>query len=248
MTMKAQAEAMRALALKVAAAIDVSRRHADAQTRAASERRVGLLTPVLKAYLSDTGFEMASLGLQVHGGAGYIEETGAAQDMRDARVAMIYEGTNGIQALDLVRRKLPADDGRAVREFLAELGELDARLAGAGEELAPIRAGLGEAARALDQATRWLREAWPRDPDSAAAGATDYLRMFGIVACGQAMADSALAATERLRAGDNQAAPFYRAKQATARFFAERILPQAPALLGPITSGAAALSALDDTP
>ena len=244
LTMKAHVEAMRALALRVAAEMDIARRHRDAQTRAASQRMVDLLTPVVKGYFSDTGFEMAWLGIQVHGGAGYIEETGAAQDLRDARVAMIYEGTNGIQALDLVRRKLEIDYGHAVHEFLARIGALDARLAAAGDALAPIRARLGDAARALDRATRWLRETWPGDPVSAAAGATDYLRMFGLVACGQAMAETALKAAERLRATDGDA--FYRAKHTTARFYAERILPQAAALLGPVTSGGAMLNAVDD--
>ncbi len=244
LTMKAQVEAMRALACRVAAESDIARRHPEPETRARSQRRVDLLTPVVKAYCTDTGFEMASLAVQVHGGMGYIEETGAAQHLRDARVAMIYEGTNGIQALDLVRRKLRLEDGRGAREYIAGLAELDARLAAAGEAVAPIRARLAEAAGALGDATRWLRATGSTDPDSAAAGATDYLRMFGLVACGQTMAESALVATARIDAGDN--APFYRAKQTTARFYAERILPQAAALLGPVTSGAATLGALDD--
>ncbi len=247
MTMKAHVEAMRALVCRVAAEMDVASRHPDAEARAASQRRVDLLTPVVKAYCSDTAFEIASLGVQVHGGMGYIEETGAAQLLRDSRVAMIYEGANGIQALDLVRRKLRLEDGRAAAEYLAGLGETDARLAAAGEALAPIRATLGDAARALGEATGWLRETWPRDPDSAAAGATDYLRMFGITACGHMMAESALKAAERLRAS-NQDAAFLRAKQASARFYAERILPGAAALLRPVTSGAATLGALDDGP
>ncbi|MFQ5959536.1 MAG: acyl-CoA dehydrogenase, partial [Alphaproteobacteria bacterium] len=243
MTMKAQTEAMRALACRVAADIDVSRRHADAEARATARRRVDLLTPVVKAYCSDTGFEMASLGVQVHGGMGYIEETGAAQHLRDARIAMIYEGANGIQALDLVRRKLRLEDGRAMHEYLACLSALDARLDAAGDALASIRTRLGEAAKALDGATRWLGQTWPKDAEAAAAGATDYLRLFGLTACGEMMAEAALKASERVRANDADA-DFYRAKMATARFFAERILPLAPALLAPITAGAAALDGL----
>ncbi len=242
--MKSQIEAVRALCYGVAAESDTARRHPDAEARARSQRRVDLLTPVVKAYCSDTGFEVASLAVQVHGGMGYVEETGAAQHLRDSRIAMIYEGTNGIQALDLVRRKLALDEGRAVGEFAAGLAELDTRLAAAGADLAPIRARLAEAAGALGEATQWLRASWADDPDSAAAGATEYLRMFGLVACGQTMAESALVAARRIDAGDD--APFYRAKRTTARFYAERILPQAAALLGPITSGAATLAALDD--
>ncbi len=245
MTMKAQIEAMRALACHVAAEGDVARRHPDTEAREASQRRVALLTPVIKAYCSDTGFEVASLGVQVHGGMGYIEETGAAQDLRDARIVMIYEGANGIQALDLARRKLMADDGRAIGEFLARLADTTARVAAAGGELTGFAGPLGSAATALGSATRWLRETWGHDPESAAAGATDYLRMLGLVACGQMMAEAAMVAGERL-AENNADGTFYRTKQATARFYIDRLLPQAAALLGPITSGAATLAALGD--
>ena len=245
MTMKAQIEAMRALACHVAAEGDVARRHPDTEAREASQRRVALLTPVIKAYCSDTGFEVASLGIQVHGGMGYIEETGAAQDLRDARVVMIYEGANGIQALDLARRKLMADDGRAIGESLARPADTTARAAAAGGELTGFAGPLGSAATALESATRWLRETWDHDPDSAAAGATDFLRMLGLVACGQMMAEAAMVAGERL-AENNADGTFYRTKQATARFYIDRLLPQAAALLGPITSGAATLAALGD--
>ncbi len=245
MTMKAQIEAMRALACHVAAQGDVARRHPDTEAREASARRVALLTPVIKAYCGDTGFEVASLGVQVHGGMGYIEETGAAQDLRDARIVMIYEGANGIQALDLARRKLMADDGRAIGEFLDRLAETTARATAAGDGLTGFAGPLGSAAAALGSATRWLRETWGHDPESAAAGATDYLRMLGLVACGQMMAEAAIVAGERLAEGNGDDA-FYRTKQATARFYLDRLLPQAAALLGPITSGAATLAALGD--
>ena len=245
MTMKAQIEAMRALACHVAAQGDVARRHPDAETREASARRVALLTPVIKAYCSDTGFEVASLGVQVHGGMGYIEESGAAQDLRDARIVMIYEGANGIQALDLARRKLMADDGRAIGEFLDSLAETTARATAAGGEPAGFAGPLGSAATALGSATRWLRETWGHDPESAAAGATDYLRMLGLVACGQMMAEAAIVAGGRLAESNGNDA-FYRTKQATARFYIDRLLPHAAALLGPITSGAATLAALGD--
>jgi alkylation response protein AidB-like acyl-CoA dehydrogenase len=245
MTMKAQTEAMRALALHVAALIDTARRHESADERARCQRRVDLLTPVVKAYCSDTGFAVASTGVQVHGGMGYIEETGAAQHMRDARITMIYEGTNGIQALDLVRRKLTMEDGRAADEYLAGLAALDGRLAEAGGQLAPIRGPLAAAARALTEATRWLRANMTGDAAGVAAGATDYLHMLGLTASGEMMAQSALRASAILAAGAGEREDFCRAKIVTARFFAERILTQAPALLGPVTSGAETLAALD---
>ncbi len=243
MTMKAQTEAMRSLACRVAIDMDVARRHPDAEVRAQRQRRVDLLTPVAKGYCGETGFEVASLGVQVHGGMGYIEETGAAQHLRDARVTMIYEGTTGIQALDLARRKLQMDDGLAVREYLASLGDLVDRLKSAKETPGTIAAPLADGIASLEKAGDWLRQTWPRDPESAAAGATDYLRMFGLVACGGMMGEAALRAAEGLDAGAGDAA-FYRAKLATARFFAERILPQAVALEGPVTAGAAALAGL----
>jgi hypothetical protein len=242
--MRANTEAARALAYFTAGQLDLARRHPEAARRQESQLLVDLLIPVVKAWSTDIGIAVADTGIQVHGGMGYIEETGAAQHLRDGRVAMIYEGTNGIQALDLARRKLALDDGRAVAEFAAGLAELDSRLGAAGADLAPLRARLAEAAGALAEATRWLRATWSTDANSAAAGATDYLRMFGLVACGQTMAESALVAARRMAAGDD--APFHRAKQTTARFYAERILPHAAALLGPITSGAATLGALDD--
>ncbi len=245
MTMKAQIEAMRALACHVAAQGDVARRHPDTEAREASARRVALLTPVIKAYCGDTGFEVASLGIQVHGGMGYIEETGAAQDLRDARIVMIYEGANGIQALDLARRKLMADDGRAIGEFLGRLADTTARVGAAGGEVTAFAGPLGSAATALGAATVWLRESWGHDPESAAAGATDYLRMLGLVAGGQMMAEAAIVAGERLAECAANGA-FYRAKEATARFYIDRLLPQAEALLGPITSGAATLAGLGD--
>ncbi len=244
MTMKAETEAMRALTLDAAIHLDLAARHDDAAIRARHQRRVDLLTPVVKAHCSDVGFETASLGVQVHGGMGYIEETGAAQHLRDARIAMIYEGTNGIQALDLVRRKLVGDDGRAVREFLDDVGAIEGRI-GDGP-LAPIRAALAEARAALDAASRWLLETWPRAAEEAAAGARDYGRLFGIVACGAKMAESALAAQARLDSEPQaEDAPFRRAKIETARFYAATVLPRAQALLAAVRAGAEGLAALD---
>ena len=223
MTMKATTEAIRALAYLNAAAVD--RAHAgDAEARALAD----LLTPVTKAYATDMGVEMASLGVQVFGGMGFIEETGAAQHYRDARIAPIYEGTNGIQAMDLVGRKLP--QGRWQSLFAEMRGDV------AGN--AALENGLA----ALEAATDWLL----RNPgEDAAAGAAPYLRMFGIVAGGWLLARQARAAAARLAAGEGDAG-FLAAKIDTARFFAEQIVPQAAGLLPAATAGAAPLFAIGE--
>jgi len=238
MTIKAHTETMRALVARVGVAIDVARRHPDDETRARAGRRVALLTPVVKAHCTETGFALASEALQVHGGAGYIEETGAAQPLRDARIAMIYEGTNGVQALDLVRRKLIADDGLAVAEFLAEIADVGRRLAAAGPAVAGLRRALAAAAGALAGASEWLHRTWAEDPERAAAGATEYARMFGLVACGREAAEMALAAL-----GHDD--PFHRAKVMTARFYGERALPLVTPLRTLVEAGGESFGALD---
>ncbi len=247
LTMKAETEAMRGLAYLAAEQIDIARRDPDPGTRARAEALVGLLTPVVKGYGSDLGFDIASRNIQILGGVGYIESTGAPQHLRDARVAAIYEGANGIQALDLVRRKLAQHAGRAVHTFLAQLGGFDRELAEA-PELDSLRRRLGEGVDALATATRWLIGALKRERDAALAGASDYLKLFGVVACGYVMARAALKARARLEGGSEAPLPrgFYQAKLITARIFADRVLPQAQALLGPLTSGAVLLRAIDD--
>jgi len=231
MTVKANTEAIRALAYLNAAAVD--RAHAlgdrDAQGRA------DLLTPVTKAFATDMGVEMASLALQVFGGMGYIEETGAAQHLRDARIAPIYEGTNGIQALDLVGRKLPQGHWKPLfAEMRADIAQLRAHDLGA---MAPY---LDDALAALETATVWLA-----GNSENAAGATPYLRMFGITTGGWLLAKQAIAAAQQLSATSGNA-DFLSAKIVTARFFAEQILPQATALLGPVTRGGELLFAIPD--
>jgi hypothetical protein len=178
---------------------------------------------------------------------GFIEETGAAQHYRDARIAPIYEGTNGIQALDLVGRKMMQAGGKSLDDYVAEIRTVCADLRkekDADGHLAEIDSALGASADALESATAWLREAMGRSYDDAAAGATSYLRMFGTVAGGFMLARSALAAHRALNeSGDNTG--FYRNKIVTARFFAEQVLPQAAALLGPVTRGADTLYAIE---
>ena len=224
--MRAATEAMRALAYLAAAAIDAGRATTgEAQFRA--QRRADLLIPVVKAWCTDLGVEVASTGIQVHGGMGYIEETGAAQYLRDARIAPIYEGTNGIQANDLVGRKLGRDRGEAARELIAEmrasLGGLDA------PELAALRQRLTDATAALDTATAYLVTA---EPALAAAGSVPYLHLCGTVLGGWLMARVAALALQRHDSG--LSAP----KLATARFYAEHFLARAQAYLPAVMGGA----------
>jgi len=246
LTMRAVTEAGRALAYETAAAMDIARRHPDPGERDRAHARADLLTPVVKAWCTDMGCEVASMGIQVHGGMGYVEETGAAQHYRDARIAPIYEGTNGIQAADLVFRKVGRDHGLAAGGFIAELRALgDALAAAPGDDIAAIRVRLAEGVDTLAAATDWLVDTAPQDPVPAAAGAAHYLRLFGIVAGGGAMARAALAALDALRAPGADLA-FNEAKLITARFYAEQILPQAGGLLVPLREGHRTVMALPE--
>ncbi len=253
MTLKATTEAARALTYFTAAAVD--RAHAghgaaggDEAAAKAAGGRADLLTPVTKAWATDMGVELASLAIQVFGGMGFVEETGAAQHLRDARIAPIYEGTNGIQALDLVGRKLGADGGAHWRMLFAEIRQ-DLRDLPPKGDLATLKPYLDDALAALESATVWLTgNSGERQRDHAtdtAAGATPYLRMFGITVGGWLLARQAVTAHERLIIGVGDPA-FLRAKIVTARFFAEQIVPQATALLGPVTRGAELLFAIPE--
>ncbi len=244
MTMRALNEAMRGLLYTAAAALDTAKRHPDEAARARAQARIDLLTPVVKAWLTDSGCEVASLGVQVHGGMGYIEETGAAQYYRDVRIAPIYEGTNGIQALDLLTRKLLRDRGAAAKEFLAEM---TASLAepggpGPGEDLA---AALEPALAKLADTTDWLLETGAGDLARAAAGATPYLNQFGTVTGAWLLACGAAAARRRLADGAEDR-DFLKAKIATAGFYMANILPRAAAAAAAITQGADSTLALDE--
>ena len=245
MTMRAHVEAMRGLIYANGAAIDLARRHPDAETRASQQALVEILTPISKGWCTDLGVEIASIGVQVHGGMGYIEETGAAQHLRDSRIAPIYEGTNGIHAMDLVFRKLTIQGGAPVRALFAEIRQTATALTDADPPaLAILGAGLDDALAALETATEWLLERVHTSPDDAAAGCAAYLRMFGLTIGGHLLARGARAAAALL-AADGADRPFLAAKLATARFYAEQILPQAPALLGPVTAGRDAVFAID---
>jgi hypothetical protein len=236
LTMKASIEALRGVIYVNAAAIDRANHGADDAHRAAGQELADLLTPVSKGWGTDLGVELTSLAIQVYGGMGYIEETGVAQHFRDARIAPIYEGTNGIQAMDLVGRKLPMRAGGAVADHLARIGALDSELAAAGDDLASIRAGLADGLAALRTATDWLLGNGMANPLDALAGATPYLRLFSVVTGGWIMARQALAATAALVEAAPADKAFYEGKVLTARFFCEQLLPQATGLVPAITA------------
>ena len=237
MTMKAYNEACRALLYDTAAAAERSHRHPDADVRDAADDRVALLTPVAKAWCTDVGVAMTSIAIQVHGGMGYVEETGAAQHYRDSRITPIYEGTNGIQAIDLVQRKLPMSDGAVVGAYLDEIeGFDDALAATADERLAAIRSRLAESLQHFRVATAWLLA--QDDPNDALAGATPYLELFGVVAGGFYLARLALAAVD----SDDS---WMQAKVDTAVFYAANILPRSAGLMPAATAGASTLFAVD---
>ena len=185
------------------------------------------------------------MGIQVHGGYGYIEETGAAQHLRDSRISPIYEGTNGIQAMDLVGRKLPMREGGVMGDLLAEIAGTVGDLAAAGDGFASMRSGLADALAATEEATTWLMQNGPANPNDAMAGATPYLRMLGQLVGGWLMARLALGAHRRIQAADGDA-DHLGSKIVAARFYAEQLLPVATAQLGAVTAGAGDLYAVPD--
>jgi alkylation response protein AidB-like acyl-CoA dehydrogenase len=236
-TMKAYSQAMRALLYYSAAETDYAKHSDDPDRRNLARNRVALLTPLAKAWCTDIGVEMASLGIQVHGGMGYIEETGAAQHFRDSRIAPIYEGTNGIQAIDLLTRKLTIEDGAMVRDMISEMREVRDQLLDY-EELTAFAAELGIALDGLSDTSDWLLAKLSADDiEDALSGATPFLRQLGTVVAGWLMAKGALAAVS---AGDSG---FNREKVIVARFYGEHLLPQVNGLLPTIKGGAQLLKA-----
>ena len=244
MTMKAQTEAMRALGYYAAGELDRAKRHPDAQARAVHQARLDLLTPVVKGWCTETAVEIASTGVQIHGGMGFIEETGAAQYLRDARISTIYEGTTGIQANDLIGRKVGAEKGATAMALIAEMRTLDAELGAAGASFAAMHTVYVQGVTALESATQWLVDHYRQQPEAAAAVAVPYLKLFGTVAGGWLMARAALVSHARLAAADADQ-EFFTAKLATARFYLEHLLPQAVALSQTVTAGADSTLALD---
>jgi alkylation response protein AidB-like acyl-CoA dehydrogenase len=240
LTMRAQIEALRCLVYLNAESLDLAAHAPDADVRTWRQELADLLTPITKGWGTDLGVELTSLAVQVHGGMGYIEETGVAQHYRDARIAPIYEGTNGIQAIDLVGRKLPMRSGGVIADFLAQIEATAAELSGAEGDLATIGKRLADALASLRQTTDWLLANGLADVTNALAGATPYLRMCGIVTGGWLLARSAQAAQRALDEGRGDA-DFLRQKLVTAKFYAEQLLPQAAGLAPSVTAGPADL-------
>jgi alkylation response protein AidB-like acyl-CoA dehydrogenase len=233
--MSSQTEAMRAVAAVVAAAMDTAAKHPEAPTRKAQQLFVDLMIPVVKGWMTETSQDITSLAVQVHGGMGYVEETGVAQLMRDARITTIYEGTTGIQALDLVGRKIARDQGSAARLLLADIRGVIELLAGAGDALNDLHGRLERATDDLEQAVAFVVERHPVRPRDVQAGSVPLLRLFGIVAGGWQLARSALAAQKSLQAEVDP--EFHRRKIGTARFYALHILAQSSGLLQAATAG-----------
>jgi 3-(methylthio)propanoyl-CoA dehydrogenase len=244
LTCKAQIEAARALTFTTAAAFDTAKRHLDPEERARARALNDLLTPITKAWSTDIGVEVSSLAVQVHGGMGFIEETGAAQHFRDARIAPIYEGTNGIQANDLVFRKVARDGGATAATLIAEMREVaEAAKAGPGDDLEVMGSNLLDALADLEKTTAWLVATAKADPRAVAAGAVPYLRLFGLAVGGWLTAKGMLAATELMAEPDSDKG-FLDARIITGRFYADHLLPQTAGLVKPIIAGHKAVSAM----
>jgi alkylation response protein AidB-like acyl-CoA dehydrogenase len=242
MLMKSQTEAARALAYVVAASMDFALKTKDKRHQAF----VDLMIPVVKGWSTETGIDVASLGVQIHGGMGFIEETGAAQHLRDARITTIYEGTTGIQAGDLVGRKIAREGGATAKEWLAMLKTFDAELARSkSPDIQALRASLAAGAKGVSDSIDFILATAGKDPNAAFAGAVPFLKLMGIVAGGWQLARAALIAESKInkKEGDQN---FYAAKIATARFFGDHVLSQAPGLAATVVSGAATVMALTE--
>src|SRR5690606_845068 len=242
MTIKSFNEAGRALVLWTALRSDVAHRSEDEKDRQAADDHMGLMTPVVKGVLTDKGFEHAVMAQQVLGGHGYIEEHGMSQFVRDARIAMIYEGTNGIQALDLVGRKLAQNGGRALQAFFKEVGEFCEENC-SNEKMAPYTKALKKGLGDLQAATMWLMQNAIQKPENAGAASTDYMHLFGLVVLGYMWGRMAKTALLGLADGAGDA-PFLEAKLITGRYFMERIMPETAVRLARISSGAETMMAL----
>jgi len=237
LTMRALTTASRAIAYKCADAIDRAKHLPDKSERLAAQEEANLLTPIAKAFATDAGVEVASIGVQVHGGMGFIEETGAAQHYRDARIAAIYEGTNGIQSIDLVTRKIDQSGGATLMRMLAGYRATAERVKKLNDPaFGALAARIEEGIAALESASQYLLAALGQNSVEVFAGATPYLRLFGLVAGASYLAEEALAAHAAAASGDLD--PAHAARIATARFFAENLLPAAGGLERAVVSGA----------
>jgi alkylation response protein AidB-like acyl-CoA dehydrogenase len=244
--MKSRTEAMRSLTAVVASSMDLARLHPSAATRAEHQAFVDLMIPVVKGWSTESAVDIASLGVQVHGGMGYVEETGAAQHLRDARITPIYEGTTGIQGADLMGRKIARDGGTAARGVLAKMHGVVQTLAQDGNaQLGAIAAALAEGVVALESAVDWVVATYETDVRRASVGAAPLLELFGVVSGGWQMARAALAAKRGIASGDSDEA-FLQAKLLTARFYADHVLSRSRGLCHAVMLGGEAALAFDD--
>jgi alkylation response protein AidB-like acyl-CoA dehydrogenase len=246
MLMKSQTEAARALAYAVAAAMDFSHKTANGEEQKRHQAFVDLMIPVVKGWSTETGIDVASLGVQIHGGMGFIEETGAAQHLRDARITTIYEGTTGIQAGDLVGRKIAREGGATAKEWLAMLKKFDAELAQSkSPDIQALRSSLAAGARGVSDSIDFILATAGKDPNAAFAGSVPFLKLMGIVAGGWQLARAALICEKKLLSKDGDQS-FHSAKIATARFYGDHVLSQAPGLAVTVANGSAAVMSLSD--
>ena len=246
LTMKAQVEAMRALAYGASAALDKANHHPDDQERRRNQGLVDFLIPIVKGWCTEQCVEVASTGVQIHGGMGFVEETGAAQFLRDARITTIYEGTTGIQAADLVGRKVGFEKGVTAFALIEEMRNLESKLAASKRaDITVTRASLKQAIDGLATATQWVVDTFPGNPNAVAAVSVPFLKLWGTVTGGWMMARAALVADAKLASGDE--ADFYRTKIVTARFYAEHVLPQVGGFVSMVTGGSGSVLALADT-
>jgi len=244
MLMKSQTEAMRALAYTTAAAMDFAHKSENPAERKRHQAYVDLMIPVVKGWSTETGIEIASLGVQVHGGMGFVEETGAAQYLRDARITTIYEGTTGIQAMDLVGRKIAREGGATAKEWIAQLKQFEAELGRSKQpHIQAFKNQFAPGVEAVTDCVEFIVASSPKDPRPVFAGAVPFLKLMGIVAGGWQMGRAALAAERKLQGGDRN---FLEAKIATARFYGDHVLVQAPALRNTVVNGAAGVMALSE--
>ncbi|HEX4779839.1 MAG TPA: acyl-CoA dehydrogenase, partial [Usitatibacter sp.] len=246
LTMKSTTEAMRALAYWTSAQLDRARKHPDESERRRAQALVDLLIPVVKGWSTEMGIEVASLGIQVHGGMGFIEETGAAQHLRDARITTIYEGTTGIQANDLVGRKMGREEGRTALALIAEMDRTVPQLAASSDaHLRAVGEGLRLAIDALRATVAWVSKTYGAQPAAVAAASVYVLKLMGITLGGWMLAQSARIASDQLAAAEGEA-DYLRAKILTARFFADHVMAQAPALASAATRGAESVLAVEE--
>jgi len=245
MTMKSLIEAMRITACVTASELDIARQSDDADRRAAALERTALLTPIVKGWMTETGQELTSIAIQIHGGNGYIEETGVTQHLRDARILTIYEGTTGIQAIDLLGRKILADGGTGMQNLLKEIEALDSSLESGGADLETIRLAVATGRQRLEKATMWLLGNAQDNPAAVFSAANDFLMLAGTVIGGWQMGRAAQVAQQKLQAKEGDAG-FNQAKITTAKFYAEQILPRSAAYFAAVTSGSTAAMELPE--